>query len=178
LPDKAIDCLDEACSTATSRINDAKDGKVTITKDDIVLAVACQTDMPVEVVGVSDANRARSLNKYLKDRIIGQDAAINSVSSLLMGAFSGIRDMSRPIGCFVFGGPSGSGTTFMAEKMAEGLFESHVSLVRINMSEFSEKFGSTKLMGSPPGYIGYGDSNQLTDKVMRRPYCLILLRQT
>jgi len=174
LPDKAIDCLDEACSTATSR-SKGNSEKVVITKDDIVLAIACQTDMPIEVVGISDANRARSLKSFLKDRIIGQNVAVDSVSSLLMGAFAGIRDMRRPIGCFVFGGTTGSGTTFMAEKMAEGLFESSASLVRINMSEFSAGFGPTKLVGCPPGYLGYGESNQLTDKIMRRPYCLILL---
>lgn len=174
LPDKAIDCLDEACSAATSRQKDS-DGKLLITREDIILAIACQTDMPTEVVGVGDVNRARSLKQYLKDRIIGQDTAIDTVSALLLGAFAGLRDIRRPIGCFVFGGPSGSGTTYMAEQMAEGLFESSTSLVRINMAEFSESFGSTKLIGSPPGYIGYGDSNQLTDKVARRPYCLILL---
>lgn len=173
LPDKAIDCLDEACASAASA--PASSATPTVSKDDVVAAIAFQTDMPKEIVGSSDASKAKSLSAFLRGRVVGQDAAIDCISSVLLGAYVGIRDPRRPIGCLVFGGPSGSGTTFVAEKMAEGLFDSDASFVRINISEFSEKFGNTRLIGSPPGYVGYGDRNQLTDRVARRPYCLILL---
>lgn len=172
LPDKAIDCLDEACANAAGK--SAHQG-VVVSKEDIVAAIAVQTDMPEEVVGVSDVNRARKLSSHLKSRVVGQDSAIDSITTVLLSAYVGIKDPKRPIGCLVLGGPSGSGTTFVAEKMADGLFDSESSFIRINMSEFSEKFGNTRLIGSPPGYVGYGDKNQLTDKVSRRPYCLVLL---
>lgn len=173
LPDKAIDCLDEACSNAMSKSLSGE--KVVVSKADIVGAIAVQTDMPEEIVGVSDINRAKSLSVFLKSKVIGQDKAIDTISTVLLGAYAGLKDPMKPIGCIVLGGPSGSGTTFVAEKMAEGLFDSDMSFIRINMSEFSEKFGNTRLIGSPPGYVGYGDKNQLTDKVSRRPYCLVLL---
>ena len=176
LPDKAIDCLDEACANAASKTNGRKKGEyITITKSDVVGAIANQTDMPEDVVGVSDANRAKGLSSFLKSKVVGQDKAVDTISSMLLVSYAGIRDPKKPIGCFVLGGPSGSGTTFMAEKLSEGLFESDSSLIRISMSEFSEKFGNTRLIGSPPGYVGYGDKNQLTDKVSRKPYSLILL---
>ena len=175
LPDKAIDCLDEACANAMSRKEADRKAKVKITKDDVVRAIASQSDMSEEIVGVSDVNRARILKDFMKKKVVGHDKPIGTISTALLGAYAGIRNQKRPIGCFVFGGPSGSGTTFVAEKIAEGLFESDASLIRINMSEFSEKFGNTRLIGSPPGYVGYGDKNQLTDKVARKPYCLVLL---
>lgn len=177
LPDKAIDCLDEACANAMSRTGADRKAKtkMEITKDDIVKAIASQSDMSEEIVGVSDVNRAKILKGFLKKRVVGHEKPIDAISTALLGAYAGIRNQKRPIGCFVFGGPSGSGTTFVAEKIAEGLFESDASLVRINMSEFSEKFGNTRLIGSPPGYVGYGDKNQLTDRVARKPYCLVLL---
>lgn len=172
LPDKAIDCIDEACATAAAC---SSGGKFVVTQDNIVSAVASQTNMPKEIVGVSDSNRAIKLADYLKKFVVGQDEAIDQLSTFLLSSYLGIRDHNRPIGCLMFGGPSGSGTTFMAEKMAEALFDGDESLIRINMSEFSEKFGNTRLIGSPPGYVGYGDKNQLTDRVSRKPYCLILL---
>ena len=172
LPDKAIDCLDEACANAVGKSDSPG---VVVSREDVIAAIAVQTDMPEEIVGVSDINRARTLSSFLKDCVVGQDAAINSITTVLLGAYVGIKDPKRPIGCLVLGGPSGSGTTFVAEKMAEGLFDSDASFVRINMSEFSENFGNTRLIGSPPGYVGYGDKNQLTDRVSRKPYCLVLL---
>jgi len=174
LPDKAIDCIDEACANAVVRVNDSTK-KIIVLKSDIVRAIALQTDIPVEVVGVSDLNRVKNISEILKNKIVGQDVAINEISSVLLNSYSGIRNPNRPIGCFVFGGPSGSGTTYMAELMAECLFDSDSSFIRLDMSEFSEKFGNTKLIGSPPGYVGYGEKNQLTDKVARKQHCLILL---
>lgn len=174
LPDKAIDCLDEACANAVVR-EDGTGNKVIVTKSDIIGAIAIQTDIPEEIVGVSDLNRAKSISSFLKERVVGQDKAIDEVSSVLLNSYSGIKNPNRPIGCFVFGGPSGSGTTYMAEVLANGLFDSDNSFIRLDMSEFSEKFGNTKLIGSPPGYVGYGEKNQLTDKVARKQHCLILL---
>lgn len=173
LPDKAIDCIDEACANAMFASQDGK--PVTIVKKDVITAIASQTDMPEEIIGTSDIGKAKRLKEFLASKIVGQDAAIADVSRALLGAYSGVRDPKRPIGCFVFGGPPGSGTAYVAEKMADALFESDSSLVRINLSEFSEKFGHTRLIGSPPGYVGYGDKNLLTDRVARKPYCLILL---
>lgn len=173
LPDKAIDCLDEACANAVVREeNNGK--KIVVQKIDIVGSIAVQTDMPAEIVGVSDINKAKNLFGYLKNSVVGQDQAIHKISNALLSSYAGIRNPTRPIGCFVFGGSSGSGTTFVAEKMADGLFSSDSSFIRIDMSDASEKFGNTKLIGSPPGYIGYGEKNQLTDKVSRKQYCLVL----
>jgi ATP-dependent Clp protease ATP-binding subunit ClpC len=174
LPDKAIDCLDEACANAVVR-EDGSGKNVVVLKSDIVGAIAMQTDIPAEIVGVSDLNRAKNISTFLKERVVGQDRAVDEVSSVLLSAYSGIKNPNRPIGCFVFGGPSGSGTTYVAETMASGLFDSDNSFVRLDMSEFSERFGNTKLIGSPPGYVGYGEKNQLTDRVARKQHCLILL---
>ena len=173
LPDKAIDCIDEACANAMFKA--VEGAKVIIQKADVIAAIASQTDMPEEIIGISDFGRVKRLKEFLSSKIVGQDVAIEGVSKSLLGAYSGVRDPKRPIGCFVFGGAPGSGTVYMAEKMAEALFESDSSLIRISLSEFSEKFSHTRLIGSPPGYIGYGDKNLLTDKVARKPYCLILL---
>jgi ATP-dependent Clp protease ATP-binding subunit ClpC len=173
LPDKAIDCLDEACASAMFRAADGE--KPMIGKPDIIAAIAVQTDMPEDIVGTTEAGKMRKFKEFLLSKVVGQDSAIGEVYRALLGAYSGVRDPRRPIGCFVFGGPPGSGTTHMAEKIAEALFDSPSSLVRVNLSEFSESYGSTRLIGSPAGYVGYGDKNMLTDKVARKPYCLVLL---
>jgi ATP-dependent Clp protease ATP-binding subunit ClpC len=175
LPDKAIDCMDEACANAVSKHNGKSEEKVHIQKSDVVEAIATQADMSEEIVGVSDINRAKSLRSFLESKVVGQDHAIESISNVLLSAYAGIKNPKKPIGCFVFGGPAGAGMSLMAERMADSLFSSESSIVRISMSEFSEQFGNTKLIGSPPGYTGYGDKNQLTDKVSRRPYCLVLI---
>lgn len=174
LPDKAIDCLDEACANASVK-RKGNEKKVVVLKSDIIKAIAMQTDISEEIVGVSDLNRSKNLEQFLKDRVVGQDRAIHEISSVLLSSYSGIKNPNRPIGSFVFGGPSGSGTTYMAETMASCLFDSDNSFIRLDMADFSEKFGNTKLIGSPPGYVGYGDKNQLTDKVTRKQHCLILL---
>ena len=107
--------------------------------------------------------------------IVGQEKSIAVVTRVLKNAYSGVRNPNKPIGSFVIGGSSGTGKTYFAEKLAEGLFASPASLIRINLSEFSEKHHQSRLIGSPPGWVGYGDRNQLTDKILRHPYSLILL---
>ena len=172
LPDKVIDCLDEACSHTVLKKHI---GTIEVSKEDIVSAISAQTNIPKHVIGVDDVNRVRQLGGFLKNKIIGQDAALESITNILLGSYAGMKNPKKPMGCIVIGGPSGSGTTFASEKIAEGLFDAEDALIRINMSEFTDKLGNTKLIGSPPGYVGYGDKNQLTDKVARNQHCLILL---
>jgi ATP-dependent Clp protease ATP-binding subunit ClpC len=172
-PDKAIDCIDEMCSTYFVHSKDVQ-GKV-MTRDDAASAVAKQSGVSKEMVLNNDIKKAVMVEKNLMDKVIGQDSAVKAVSRSLKRAYSGVRDPQRPIAVLFFGGQSGTGKTYIGELLNQELFGNPDSLIRINMTEFTEKHTVSRLVGSPPGYVGYGETNQLTDRVLRKPYSLLLI---
>ena len=173
LPDKAIDALDEAGSMVRLSTR-GKSGKVVDTED-IASVVSKMTGIPVNKVAESEGNRIIKMRKRLTDRIIGQDDAVETVVKAIQRNRAGLKDPGRPIGTFLFFGPTGVGKTQLARSLAEYLFDSEENLVRIDMSEYMEKFSVSRLIGAPPGYVGYEEGGQLSERVRRKPYCVVLL---
>ena len=153
-----------------------KTGKygVTVTEDCIKKIVSQSTSIPIAEMGFEDKNKILNLEKYLQKEIIGQESAISSICRSLRRSTAGLRRTNRPIGIFLFAGPTGVGKTELAKVLARNYFGDNNSLIRIDMSEYMEKHAVSRLAGSPPGYVGYEDGGQLTEKIKRRPYCVIL----
>ncbi len=147
---------------------------VVLTSDDIAYAVASMTGIPVKRLQKSEANMLRNLEKHLSKYIIGQEEAVTKVSRAIRRSRSGVADSHRPIGSFVFMGPTGVGKTELAKVLAREVFGSDSSLIKIDMSEFGEKHTASRLVGAPAGYVGYDDGGQLTDKIRRQPYSVVL----
>jgi len=172
-PDKAIDCIDMSC--AKHAWGQEKNIKPTITAKDIAVVVGEQCGIPIEVIMWDDHERIAKIEQILSGRIIGQKHAIDVVCKVLKNAYSGIRNPEKPIGSFVFGGQSGTGKTYTAKEMAKAVFGKDSSFIRLDMTEFSEPHSVSKLIGSPPGYVGFQDIDVFIDKIKRKPYCLVLL---
>ena len=175
LPDKAIDALDEAGSMVRLNLARKKGGADTVTDEDIASVVSKMTGIPVNKVAESEGNRILRMKKRLQDRIVGQDEAIDKVVRAIQRGRAGLKDPHRPIGTFIFFGPTGVGKTQLARSLAEYLFDSEDNMVRIDMSEYMEKFSVSRLIGAPPGYVGYEEGGQLSERVRRKPYCVVLL---
>ena len=171
LPDKAIDAMDEAGSMVRLRHSRKK----TVTAEDIATIVSRMTGIPVNKVAESESNRIMKMRSRLAGRIIGQDSAIDTVVGAIRRNRAGLKDPGRPIGSFLFFGPTGVGKTQLAKCLAEYLFDSEDNMVRIDMSEYMEKFSVSRLIGAPPGYVGYEEGGQLSERVRRKPYCVVLL---
>ena len=175
LPDKAIDAMDEAGSMVRlSLTKDKKTGNV-VDAEDIATVVSKMTGIPVNKVAESEGNRILKMKERLQGRIIGQDEAIDKVVRAIRRNRAGLKDPDRPIGTFLFFGPTGVGKTQLAKCLAEYLFDSEENMVRIDMSEYMEKFTVSRLIGAPPGYVGYEEGGQLSERVRRKPYCVVLL---
>ncbi len=142
---------------------------------DIAAVVASMTGIPVSEVEAEETEKLLKLEDELKKRVVGQDEAVSAVARAVKRNRAGLRDPRRPIGSFIFLGPTGVGKTELARALSEVLFESIDSLLRLDMSEYMEKFSVSRLIGAPPGYVGYDEGGQLTEKVRRKPYCVILL---
>ena len=175
LPDKAIDAMDEAGSMVRLNLARKKGGSDTVTAEDIASVVSKMTGIPVNKVAESEGNRILRMKKRLQGRIIGQDEAIDTVVRAIQRGRAGLKDPHRPIGTFLFFGPTGVGKTQLARSLAEYLFDSEDNMVRIDMSEYMEKFSVSRLIGAPPGYVGYEEGGQLSERVRRKPYCVVLL---
>ena len=175
LPDKAIDALDEAGSMVRLNLARKKGGADTVTAEDVASVVSKMTGIPVNKVAESEGNRILRMKKRLQGRIIGQDEAIDKVVRAIQRGRAGLKDPNRPIGTFLFFGPTGVGKTQLARSLAEYLFDSEDNMVRIDMSEYMEKFSVSRLIGAPPGYVGYEEGGQLSERVRRKPYCVVLL---
>ena len=175
LPDKAIDALDEAGSMVRLNLARKKGGADTVTAEDVASVVSKMTGIPVNKVAESEGNRILRMKKRLQGRIIGQDEAIDKVVRAIQRGRAGLKDPHRPIGTFLFFGPTGVGKTQLARSLAEYLFDSEENMVRIDMSEYMEKFSVSRLIGAPPGYVGYEEGGQLSERVRRKPYCVVLL---
>jgi ATP-dependent Clp protease ATP-binding subunit ClpC len=145
-----------------------------VTEKDIQEIVAERTGIPLTEIGVKKPQEIVLLKKKLQERIIGQDQALKAVIKTIQKSYSGIGDPSRPLGSFVFLGPTGVGKTYLAKSIAQILFKNPASFLRIDMSEFAQQHNVSRLIGAPAGYVGYEDENKLTDKIRRNPYSLIL----
>ena len=146
-----------------------------VTPDEIAEVVSLWTGVPVSKMMQGEMDKLRNLEAELHKRVIGQDEAVNSVAAAVRRSRAGLSDPDRPIGSFFFLGPTGVGKTELAKALAECLFDDERALVRIDMSEYMEKFSVQRLIGAPPGYVGYDEGGQLTEAVRRRPYSVILL---
>ena len=146
-----------------------------VTSDDIAEVVSNWSGVPVTKLTEEDSARLLRLEEILHERVIGQEEAVTAVSKAVRRAHSGLKDAKRPIGSFLFLGPTGVGKTELAKALAEALFDDENAMVRIDMSEYMEKFAVSRLVGAPPGYVGYDEGGQLTEAVRRKPYSVILL---
>ncbi len=146
-----------------------------VTVEDIAQVVASWTGIPVSKLAEEEADRLLRMETILHERVIGQEEAVNSISKAIRRARAGLKDPKRPIGSFIFLGPTGVGKTELARAVAETLFGDEDAVIRIDMSEYMEKHSTSRLVGSPPGYVGHDDGGQLTEKVRRKPYSVILL---
>lgn len=149
--------------------------RVTLDETEIAKVVSNMTGIPVQHMAESENIRLRNMGKVLKEKVIAQDAAIDKVVKSIQRNRMGLKDPNHPIGVFMFLGPTGVGKTYLAKKLAEEMFGSADALFRIDMSEYAEGFNTSRLIGSPPGYVGYDEGGQLTEKVRRKPYCIVLL---
>ncbi len=146
-----------------------------VTDDDIRDVIAMWTGIPLARLAGKETERLLGMEDFLQERVIGQEEAVKAVAKAVRRARAGLKDPKHPIGTFMFLGPTGVGKTYLAETLSEFMFGSKDNIVRLDMSEFMEKHTISRLVGSPPGYVGYDDGGQLTDLVRRRGYCLILL---
>ncbi|WP_426449967.1 ATP-dependent protease ATP-binding subunit ClpC [Paenibacillus sp. S-38] len=146
-----------------------------VTPDDIAQVVASWTGIPVVKLAEEETQRLLQMESILHDRVIGQDEAVKAVSRAIRRARAGLKDPKRPMGSFIFLGPTGVGKTELARALAESLFGDENSVIRIDMSEYMEKHSTSRLVGAPPGYVGYEEGGQLTEKVRRKPYSVVLL---
>jgi len=176
MPDKAIDLIDEASSMAKLSTWKAENSleEVIIHAQEVARVVSQWTGVPVERVGMDNQQDILQLESKLKRRIVGQDEAVSSLARALRRSRAGLGDPSRPLGVFMLLGPSGVGKTELCKALSEALFGSEEALIRIDMSEYSEEASASRLIGSPPGYVGHGDGGQLTDAVLKRPYSVVL----
>lgn len=149
--------------------------RVTLDETEIAKVVSNMTGIPVQQMAESENIRLRNMGKILKEKVIAQDAAVDKVVKSIQRNRMGLKDPNHPIGVFMFLGPTGVGKTYLAKKLAEEMFGSADALFRIDMSEYAEGFNTSRLIGSPPGYVGYDEGGQLTEKVRRKPYCIVLL---
>ena len=145
-----------------------------VTDEEISKIVSRWTGIPVEKLTESERNKTLNLDKVLHKRVIGQDEGVQKVTEAIIRSKAGIKDESKPIGSFMFLGPTGVGKTELAKALAEALFDDENNMVRIDMSEYMEKFSVSRLIGAPPGYVGYDEGGQLTEAVRRKPYSVVL----
>lgn len=171
MPDKAIDAMDEA--GARKQAQGQTDALVT--EDDIAEVVSLMAGVPATRVAANEMERLRDLDNVLINRVIGQDKAVHAVVQAIQRSRLGLRDPKRPIGTFFFLGPTGVGKTYLAQCLAEQLFGSADAMIRLDMSEYTEKHTASLLVGAPPGYVAYEQGGKLTEAVRRRPYSVVLL---
>lgn len=146
-----------------------------VTEEDVATVVSEWTGVPLQQLEKKESERLLELEGLLHERVVGQDEAVKAVSRAIRRARSGLKDPGRPIGSFMFLGPTGVGKTELAKALSEVMFGSEDALIRVDMSEFMEKYSTSRLIGSPPGYVGYDEGGQLTEKIRQKPYSVILL---
>jgi ATP-dependent Clp protease ATP-binding subunit ClpC len=154
---------------------DAKNNRVLVTEDNVADVVSMMTGIPVNRVAQTESNKLAKLPELIQGKVIGQNEAVLKIARSIQRNRAGLKDPNRPIGSFIFLGQTGVGKTQLAKVLAKELFDSEDALIRIDMSEYMEKFSISRLVGAPPGYVGYEEGGQLTEKVRRKPYCVVLL---
>ena len=154
---------------------ESKNRRFPITEENIAEVVCMMTGIPVKRMVQAETEKLRRMSEEMKDMVVGQDEAIGKVVKAIQRNRVGLKDPRKPIGSFIFLGPTGVGKTELARALSKYMFDSEDSLIRIDMSEYMEKFSVSRLIGAPPGYVGYEEGGQLTEKVRRKPYCVILL---
>ena len=155
--------------------NSAGKSLFTVSEEDIADIVAMMTGIPVNKIAEGESQKLLKMAEELKGKIIGQDEAVEQLAKAIRRARAGLKDPNRPIGSFMFMGPTGVGKTELAKVLAKYMFDSEDALIRVDMSEYMEKFAVSRLVGAPPGYVGYEEGGQLTEKVRRKPYSIVLL---
>lgn len=173
--DKEKSLLDELELSKAKWEEELQKHRETVDAEKVAEVVAMMTGIPVQRVAQAEGARLMQMGQQLKGKIVGQDNAIAKIVKAIQRNRAGLKDPNRPIGSFVFLGPTGVGKTHLAKVLAQYLFDSTDALIRIDMSEYMEKFSVSRLVGAPPGYIGYEEGGQLTEKVRRRPYSVVLL---
>lgn len=168
-PAKALNLLDEVCAFVK------EDDKNLLELNDIKTVISERTGIPIEEINISDMEKLQKLEDILDNSVKGQMHAIKKVARVIRRSRAGIKDPKRPIGSFLFIGPSGVGKTFLAKTLAKTVYDDENALIRIDMSEFSESHNVQRLVGAPPGYVGFEEGGQLTNPIWERPYSLILL---
>jgi len=154
---------------------DLQDNRQTVDDETVAEVVAMMSGVPVQRIATSENQKLAGMEDALKSKVIGQDEAVHKIVKAIQRNRIGLKDPTKPIGAFMFLGPTGVGKTHLAKKLAEFMFDSADTLIRIDMSEYMEKFSVTRLIGAPPGYVGYEEGGQLTEKVRRKPYSIVLL---
>lgn len=172
LPDKAIDLLDEAASHV--RLESGPQARQTVEASDVADVVSAWTGVPASAISEPESERLLRLEEALHRRVIGQDEAVSAVARAIRRGRIGLSDPRRPMGSFIFLGPTGVGKTELCRALAEAVYGDRDALIRLDMSEYMEKHAVSKLIGSPPGYVGYGEGGQLTERVRRRPWSVVL----
>lgn len=154
---------------------ETKNNRETVSEDDVAEVIGMMTGIPTQRIAEKESGRLAKMHEELKGRVIGQDEAIQKVVKAIQRNRAGLKDPNKPIGSFIFLGPTGVGKTQLCKELAKYMFDSEDALIRIDMSEYMEKFAISRLIGAPPGYVGYEEGGQLTEKVRRKPYSIVLL---
>lgn len=175
LRDKEKQLIEQLETAKRAWEEETKKQRFTVTEDNIAEVISMMTGVPTKRIAQSEGLRLLSMEQELEGSVIGQNDAIKKLTKSIQRTRAGLKDPNRPIGSFIFLGPTGVGKTELAKVLAKYLFDSTDALIRIDMSEYMEKFAVSRLVGAPPGYIGYEEGGQLTEKVRRKPYSIILL---
>ncbi|MCL4139216.1 UNVERIFIED_CONTAM: hypothetical protein GTU68_063629, partial [Idotea baltica] len=175
LRDKEKKLIDQLDRVKQAWEEESKEKRHLVTEDNVGEVIAQMTGIPINKVNMNEGERMLKMGDSLKNRIIGQDKAVGKLVKAIQRTRVGLKDPKKPIGSFIFLGPTGVGKTELAKALTEYLFDKDEALIRIDMSEYMEKFSISRLVGAPPGYVGYEEGGQLTEKVRRKPYSVILL---
>jgi len=175
LRDTEKNLLEELEKAKSAWEAETKTKRYTVTEDNVAEVVSMMTGIPLQRVGQTDSVKLLNMGETVAAKIIGQDDAIKKLTKAIQRTRAGLKDPKKPIGSFIFLGPTGVGKTELAKELARFMFDSDDSLIQIDMSEYMEKFAVSRLVGAPPGYVGYEEGGQLTEKVRRKPYAVILL---
>ncbi len=175
LRDTEKNLLEELDRAKTSWEAETRTKRYTVTEDNVAEVVSMMTGIPVQRVGQTDSQKLLAMPELIADKIIGQGEAIKKLTKAIQRTRAGLKDPKKPIGSFIFLGPTGVGKTELAKELARFMFDSEDALIQIDMSEYMEKFAVSRLVGAPPGYVGYEEGGQLTEKVRRKPYAVVLL---